>query len=151
MLDRIHDLYEELEDQRIMLSFKGDLTPDLITALLGLVERKLEQIEPDGKLRKRVFNVLMECLQNLYHHHARIAAEDSDGRGTDEAQGVVMIGHHGQGYSVLTGNFMAGDQVERLRAHLDRINAMDEVGLRDFYKQILTDGRFSEAGGGGLE
>lgn len=150
MIARIHDLFEELEEQRIMLSFKGDLTPDLITALLGLVERKLEQLEPDARLRKRVFNVVMECLQNLFHHHARTTPHHPDATGPDEACGVVMIGRHDQGYSVLTGNFMADDQVDRLREHLDRINAMDADALRDLYKRILTDGRFSEAGGGGL-
>ena len=150
MLDRIHVLYEELEQQRIMLSFKGELSPELITALLGLVERKLEALEEDVRLRKRLFNVVMECIQNLYHHNARIRAGASGPERTEEPQGVVMIGHHDRGYSVLTGNFMAGDQVERFRSHLDRINAMDDEGLRDLYKSILADGRFSEAGGGGL-
>ena len=61
MLDRIHDLYDELERQKVMLSFKGSLTEDLITALLGLVERKMIAIEPDARARKRVFNVVTEC------------------------------------------------------------------------------------------
>ena len=35
MLDRIHELYEGLEKQQIMLCFKGGLNNNLITALLG--------------------------------------------------------------------------------------------------------------------
>lgn len=148
MMDRIHDLYDELERQRIMLSFKGSLTTELITALLGMVEHKMELIEPDGRSRKRVFNVVMECLQNLYHHKTVLGQEE--GSTDPDPHGVVMIAHLDKGYSVLTGNLMAGGDVERLKQHLDRINALSSEELRDLYKATLADGRYGTRGGGGL-
>jgi Family of unknown function (DUF6272) len=149
MLDRVFDLYDALEKQRIMLSFKGNLTPDLVTALLGLVERKMEVIEEDARVRKRVFNVVMECLQNLYHHNSKTAGAETQPV-SDEAQGVIMIAHDDQGYSVLTGNFMANDEVSGLKSHLDRVNGCQPDQLRDLYKETLNNGRFGKAGGGGL-
>lgn len=145
MIERIYDLYDSLERQRILLSFKGDLSAELVTALLGLVERKMEVIEADSKSRKRVFNVVMECLQNLYHHNERPVA----GQKT-EPHGVVMIAQLDDGYSILTGNFMAGNNVDRVKDHLDRINAMKPEELREFYRTTLNNGQFSEHGGGGL-
>ncbi len=150
MLERVFDLYDELEKQRIMLSFKGELSPELVTALLGLVERKMATIEADQRVRKRVFNVAMECLQNLYHHNTRVDVKDGDVVRTDDPQGVVMIAHDDKGYSVLTGNFMASDEVHGLKNHLDRINGCEPEQLRDLYKETLNDGRFGRAGGGGL-
>ncbi|MCW5900706.1 MAG: SiaB family protein kinase [Flavobacteriales bacterium] len=150
MLDRIYDLYDEMERQRVMLSFKGDLTGDLVTALLGLVERKMEIIEPDPRARKRVFNVVMECLQNLFHHNARLKVSDGQASPTDEPHGVVMIVQSENGYSVLTGNFMAGADVDQLRSHLDRINNLAADQLRDLYRERLSNGQFSLHGGGGL-
>lgn len=150
MLDQIHDFYDSLERQRVMLSFKGTLTPELVTALLGLVERKMEAIEPDGRSRKRVFNVVMECLQNLYHHNGRMAAGNGQAERTIDPHGVVMIAKADAGYSVLTGNFMAGSDVDRLKEHLDKINSLPQEGLRDLYKETLANGRFSPHGGGGL-
>lgn len=147
MVDRVFDMYDELEKHHVMLSFKGDLTPELVTALLGVVELKMEVIEVDPRMRKRVFNVVMECLQNLYHHHARSGSAKGT---TEEPQGVVMIAHGEQGYSVLTGNFMAADEVTGLKAHLDRINDCGPDQLRDLYKETLSNGRFTRAGGGGL-
>jgi Family of unknown function (DUF6272) len=149
MLDRVFDLYDSLEKQRIMLSFKGNLSPELVTALLGLVERKMDAIETDGKVRKRVFNVVMECLQNLYHHNTK-AYETLPKAQEDEAQGVIMIAHGERGYSVLTGNFMANDDVNGLKSHLDRVNGCEPEELRNLYKETLNDGRFGKAGGGGL-
>ena len=150
MLEQIHDLYDSLERQRIMLSFKGSLTAELITALLGMVEQKLELIEKDVRTRKRVFNVVMECLQNLFHHNARIKYAGGRALPTDDPHGVVMIAHQDNGYSVLTGNLMAGSDVNGLKDHLDRINSLDPSGLRDLYKETLNDGKFGQRGGGGL-
>ncbi len=150
MIDQIHDLYDSLERQRILLSFKGDLTPELVTALLGLVERKMEVIEPDAKGRKRVFNVVMECLQNLYHHNERPDHGSSDAPSEAEPHGVVMIAQLDDGYSILTGNFMAGKDVVRVKEHLDRINGMKPDELREFYRTTLNNGQFGERGGGGL-
>ncbi len=151
MLNRIHDLYDELERHRVMLSFKGNLTAELVGALLEAVERKMGGIEPDPRSRKRVFNVVMECLQNLYHHNAQVLLTAHDGPTSNgEPHGVVMIAHLEKGYSIVTGNFMAGSDVERLKNHLDRINAMDATELRDFYKETLAEGGYSAKGGGGL-
>lgn len=150
MIERIHDLYDELERQRIMLSFKGSLTTELITALLGMIEHKMELLEPDGRTRKRVFNVVMECLQNLYHHKSSTPSGTAHGEDTSGPHGVVMIAHLENGYSVLTGNLMAHTDVDRLKAHLERINGLSPEELREFYKTTLADGRFGARGGGGL-
>lgn len=150
MLQRIHDLYDELERHRVMLSFKGALSPELVTALLGAVERRMEGIEQDGRTRKRVFNVVMECLQNLYHHNANLRMNDGKAEATTQPHGVVMIAQVDQGYQVLTGNFMAGTEVQRLKGHLDRINALHPDQLREFYRETLADGTYTKNGGGGL-
>ncbi|MEX1132352.1 MAG: SiaB family protein kinase [Flavobacteriales bacterium] len=150
MIERIYDLYDALERQRVLLSFKGDLSSELVTALLGLVERKMEVIEPDAKARKRVFNVVMECLQNLYHHNKRPAPQQAVLPSATEPHGVVMIAQLEDGYSILTGNFMAGNDVNRVKEHMDRINAMTPEELREFYRTTLNNGQFGERGGGGL-
>ena len=151
MLDRIHDLYDELERQKVMLSFKGNLTNELIGALLSAVEKKMMAIEPDAKARKRVFNVVMECLQNLFHHNAKMLEGDpAHLNSKGEPHGVVMIAHLAKGYSILTGNFMAGTDVDKLKDHLDHINKLDPKELRAFYQETLAEGKFTEKGGGGL-
>jgi hypothetical protein len=150
MLDRIHELYDSLEQQRVLISFKGMLTPDLITALLGAVERKMELIEADGKARKRVFNVVMECLQNQYHHQTLVHPPEPPAGEQGTLNGMVMIAHTERGYSILTGNFMAAEEVEQLRSYIDRINTLTADSLRDLYRETLNNGSFSGKGGGGL-
>ena len=67
MLD-IFEFYNQMERNKIMLSFKGDITSELLTSILQIMENKLENIQEEPKVKKKVYNVLVECLQNLYHH-----------------------------------------------------------------------------------
>lgn len=150
MVNRIFDLYDDLEKDRIMLSFTGALSSDLIAAILNLVERKLDHCEHAPAVRKRVFNVVMECLHNLFHHNKhRAAAGSSPGHG-EGGQGVVVIAHDGRGYSVFTGNAMAQSEVEALKQRLDLLNGCGPDELRELYKNTLNNGTFSPSGGGGL-
>ena len=41
MLD-IYDFYNRMERNNIMLSFKGDITSELLTSILQIMESKLE-------------------------------------------------------------------------------------------------------------
>lgn len=150
MVNRIFDLYDDLKKDRIMLSFRGGLTADLIAAILNLVERKLDHCEPDPVVRKRVFNVVMECLHNLFHHHSHPAAAGCSAGPGEDGQGVVMIAHDQRGYSILTGNSMARSEVSALKQRLDLLNGCGPDELRELYKNTLNNGTFSPSGGGGL-
>ena len=53
-------------------------------------------------------------------------------------------------YSIMTGNFIANENVELMEGRLDRINAMDKDELKMYYKEVLNNGEMSAKGGGGL-
>ncbi len=67
MLD-IYEFYDKMERNKIMLSFKGDITSELLTSILQIMESKLDNLQEEPKNQEKVYNVLVECLQNLYHH-----------------------------------------------------------------------------------
>ena len=73
MLD-IYDFYDKMERNHILLSFKGDITSELLTSILQIMESKLENLQEEPKVKKKVYNVLVECLQNLYHHMDEVDA-----------------------------------------------------------------------------
>ena len=150
MVERIFDLCDDLGNPRIMLSFKGKLTPELITALLNLVEHKMQLSDLDQRVKKRVFNVVMECLQNIHLHNSRKIVPTEESLGEDAPQDVLRITQNETGFSVLTGNLMAKSDVSALKRHLDHVNGCELEQLRDLYKTTLNDGRYTRVGGGGL-
>ena len=84
MLD-IYDFYDKMERNHILLSFKGDITSELLTSILQIMESKLENLQEEPKVKKKVYNVLVECLQNLYHH-----MDEVDVIPTDKTRSAIL-------------------------------------------------------------
>lgn len=132
--------------EHILFLFKGEVTKSLITDSLEAIETKLD--ESASKSKKKIYNVLVEALQNLYHHSSVLPAD----LGKDE-QGkyaVCILSKNSIGYHVITGNFVNKKQKEFLTNHLSKINELDKEELKLLYKDILDNQEFSEKGGGGL-
>lgn len=141
----IFDFYEKMEKDNIMLSFKGAISSELLSSVLQIMENKLDTIEEKPKVKKKVFNVLVECLQNLYHHIDEAPATEEE-----KQSAIFMIARKDDHYSIITGNFILNENVSVLKDKLDKINAMDREELKAFYKETLNNGQMSDKGGGGL-
>lgn len=148
-LRNIYELYQTMERDNTMLSFKGVITSDLLTSVLQIMESKLNHIEKSPKTKKKVYNVLVECLQNLYHHNEDL----SNGEGLDflfSKSALLLISKNNNNYEVKTGNCISKESVGDLRKKLENINSLDKEGLRSLYKSILNDGEISDKGTAGL-
>ena len=65
------DIENYVKDQatdNVILFYKGNVDSDVINHVLDTVEDKMAEANDQAKLRKKVYNVLVESLQNLYHH-----------------------------------------------------------------------------------
>lgn len=145
-IQEIFDLYDTMERKNIMLSFKGDMSTDLLTSILQIIENKLDRFGESPKVKKRIFNILVECLQNLYHH----IEQPPKKLASDTPSVIVMVAKNVSGYAIITGNFMLNNNANVLKNRLEQINGMTQNEVKDLYKSVLADGKMSEKGGGGL-
>jgi len=145
MLLDIFDFYDKMEKHNIILSFKGDVTSELLTSILQIMENKMDTMQEEPKMKKKVYNVLVECLQNLYHHMDDAAAESGK-----KNSAIFMIGKKDNLYNIVTGNYIANENVSGMKNRLDEVNSLSKEELKDYYKQILNNGEMSLKGGGGL-
>jgi hypothetical protein len=141
------ELYNLMDEDNVILSYRGDVSSELVTSVLSIVETKMDKMEEPSKVRKKVYNVLVEALQNLYHH----IAENPSLSGKEEVSSVIfLIGKGDNDYVICTGNYMENENVSELKARIDKINELNPVELKAFYKEILNNGEMSAKGGGGL-
>lgn len=145
-IKEIFDLYDSMEKKNIMLSFKGEMSTDLLTSILQIIENKLDRFGETSKVKKRMFNIMVECLQNLHHH----IAQPAKSAGKEVPSVIVMVAKNVTGYSIITGNFVEDREVGDLKNRLEEINSMDKDQVKDLYKSVLAEGKLSEKGGGGL-
>ena len=144
----VNEYYSKLNGGDVLMAFKGNISSELISNVLEVVESRMEDYSENSKIRKKVYNVLVESLQNLYHHIEVLPEEMR--KKYDEKFGILVVSRVEKQYRISTGNFIRHDKVDVLKTKIDKINSMDKDELKDMYKFILNHQRLSEKGGGGL-
>ena len=138
---------KKMENEGALLVYSGEVNPDIISRLLQLAEDKLDALEITGGVRKRVFHILVECLQNLYHHAETVVVP---GNNLPSRDSVVQLRRDDEAFYVETGNYLLTAVKEKLTDHLSKINSLSKEQVREYYKNIMTDNGFTAKGGAGL-
>jgi hypothetical protein len=144
----VESYFSDLINGESLVYFKGNIDQEIIHQVLDRVEEKLIKDNEQSKLRKKVYNVLVESLQNLYHHVDSVP----EGFEVQDAEkfGMLAINKVEGGYKIVTGNFIQSDNVKKLEEKIKRINRSSHEEITELYKFILNHQRISSKGGGGL-
>lgn len=146
-----YNLYNQMEQDNVLLAFKGTVTSELLSSVLQIMEAKMEDLQDAPRIRKKVFNILVECLQNLYHHidDFKIKGDDVE-EISSKKSAIFFVSRTEECYSIVTGNFIYNKQIVKLQERIDYINSLSRDELKQYYKEILNNGEISGKGGGGL-
>jgi len=129
--------------------YEGPVNSDIITTILDTIEKKMDEVEPNSKVSKKVYNVLVEALQNLFHHAVSTPKELIGDFGENFI--ILQISQSGAStYNVIAGNFVTKEKAQILKDRIEQINYLSQDELKSLYKLILNNEEFSEKGGGGL-
>ena len=144
----VYDFYRKMEDDNIILSFKGVFTADLLTSILNILETKMVDLDISPKKKRRVYNVLVECFQNLYHHIETIGLDQESI--DHQKTALIMVKHEEGVFMVRTGNFISKKVMGDLSSRLEMVNKLDEDGLRQLYRENLQNQERTDKGTAGL-
>jgi len=138
--------YKLMKSNEVSLVYEGEITHDITKAFTALTETAMNKEDESGTTQRKVFHVMVECLQNISKH----AEEVQSGKIHKEKRGVFLIHKDQDHYGVTTGNVVANDKVEELRKSLDHINSLDKEGIKQLHKEQIRSGSLSEKQGAGL-
>ena len=139
-----------MERDDVLIAFKGSITSELLTSVLQIMETKMEDLHEAPRTRKKVFNVLVECLQNLYHHIDEFEVVGTAEEISEKKSAIFSISRSVESYNIVTGNFVSNDNVNNLTGKINKVNDLNREELKAYYKQVLNNGEISDKGGGGL-
>ena len=140
------ELKKDIQKDNFEYTYRGQFSHNIITKILSLSEASLEKAEDAKKIRKRIYFVMMECLQNITKHQDEIDTGDSD----VDSNGIFILQKTPDSYLITTGNLIEYANISPLKAKLEKINHLDANELRDYYSDIITHGEISDKGGAGL-
>jgi len=141
----IYDLHRTMLSQNLILVYQGDFTQESTKSILSMAERNLDSSGEDSSIKRKVFNVMVEALQNIVKHSDELI----DGQVRSHAA-IFLIGKEANRYSIMSGNPVRKANVDKLTKNLEHINGLDKDGLKELYKEIIKNTTISEKGGAGL-
>ncbi len=145
-LEFVYDFYKSMKAHEITLVYEGEITHQITKAFTSLTESNMAKEAEANSVQKKVFHVMVECLQNISRHADDFGSDDFLFAG----RGIFMVSKGKEEYSVTTGNVVDNDKIEELSEMLNNINSLDKDGLKNLYKAKMREGRLSDKGGAGL-
>jgi len=143
----IENYFADQPKEDLVVYHRGNVNSDVINNALDSVEAKLVAANDNLTLRKKVYNVLVESLQNLYHHVDKTPSDFSE---QGDKYGIFRMSRVENGYNIITGNFILSDNIEALTERIRKINESSREEIKELYKVILNRQKISAKGGGGL-
>lgn len=140
----IFDIHKQMQEHNLILVYEGEFTQEITKSVLAMAERNMDSTGEDSSVKRKVFNVMVECLQNIVKH-AEILGTDKE-----KNAAVFMVGKDQDSYIVTSGNPLPPENIDGLKGKIDHINSLDKDGLKALYKDIIKNGDLSEKGGAGL-
>ena len=131
-----------MKTEKLILAYEGEFTRDISNAVLAMAEKNLENSEKVTSIKKKVFNVMVECIQNIVKH--------TDEKSPSGEGAIFLVGRENDKYMVCSGNFIKNKDIIHLEERLNEINQLDKDGLKQKYKETIQDGVINEKGGAGL-
>lgn len=138
----LYDLYKILKNGHFSYVCNGVFSAGINDVLLSFAEANLDYSEQSAKLKKRVYYILVESLQNITRH--QIIEKEN------EANAGLLIQNKEGTYYITTANTIVNTNIDNLRKKIESINLLSEEELKDLYKQILAEGDITDKGGAGL-
>lgn len=132
---------------RILLKYQGAVTAEVIDSMLAITMHRLERIEPNINMQKKVYTILMECAQNLCLH----VEKNMEDLHLDPSCGYLSLEGIRSGYQVISANFVSCQKINSLVNLLEHINSQKTTeDLKKLYNQVMINRTFGVKGGGGL-
>ena len=142
----VFQFYKLMKLNEVSLVYEGEITHDITKAFTSLTESAMDKADESSSTQRKVFHVMVECLQNISKH-----AEEVDlGEVHKEKRGVFLIHKDENQYGVTTGNVVSNDNISELTDQLNLINSLDKDGLKKLHKEQIKGGTLSEKQGAGL-
>lgn len=140
--------YMQKKTGEVIVDFSGNISPEVISSTLESMEQHFDNEGISTAFKKKIFNVMVECFQNLYHH-SDTPPEDI-GEGNKGRFGVLVLCKEGTFYRISAGNYIKSEKQLMLKDRIDQLNSLSDDELKTLYRDILSNDEYSNKGGGGL-
>ncbi len=133
-----------MSGSQVLLDYHGQIDLKIIDLLLKKLRNKAEFSNLDTTTRKRVYGVVVECLENIYKNAV------TSPPGNQKMLSHILVRKENCTIGIVAGNPVVESAGESLAGKLDRINGLDVAGLKSTYEKIIGGESGGNDNGAGL-
>jgi len=127
-----------------ILKYQGSLTFETIEEILVEYKKRIESFDVELVIRKRIYSILVECLENTYRHNI-------DVNNKPKHNSVELELYNSEnGFEIKVGNYIRFDSLDSLLKRIKQVNSLSKEGLNKLYRESIAKARISDKGGAGL-
>jgi len=127
------------------LIYKGEMNHQIMRSFAFMANRKIAEKNIPTPTRKRVFHIMIECLQNITKH-----SDDYDEKEKQIGNGLFIVGENKDSFYVITGNLVKNEKMTILESRLEKLNTSSPKDLKHYFLKQMIEGELNEKGGAGL-
>ncbi len=129
--EKVVFLEKMMQKNDVYFIWAGHISHDIGREVLSFNEIKMHEEDIENNLQKRVFNILIELLQNVATYSPGIEAEEKYGIP------VAMIRAEKGCYIISSGNLIKKSDIDSLKRKIDMVNKHDKEGLKNLLREGL--------------
>lgn len=142
----VFEFYQYMEEHNIIISFKGEISQELLISIGDLLKEKLSQKETKQQVVKKLFFIFIELGQNIY----RYSSEHNLIKEKDIGIGVLFIKESETHFNVFAGNVVSSGEAAEIMEQCTVINRMTPEELKLYYKEQMKQPREAGKVGAGV-
>ena len=91
---------------------RGILSSDIEKQVLSFTETRMHEEDVENKVRRKVFSIMVECLQNISKYNPGFEIEEKLG------MPIAMVSAEEEGMRLTTGNIIKNSKVPQMKEKL---------------------------------
>jgi hypothetical protein len=140
-----HGFFNSFKKDKLSFAYMGFLSNPLVISAINLIEQHLESDNSFKKIRHKLSFLMIESFQNILRYGDEPLNKDMVFR-----KEMFMVRNIGGNFYIGSVNIIENKKVEFVKARLNHVNDLAEDDLHQLYRKILTNNKFTDAGGAGL-
>src|ERR1035437_8801318 len=110
----VKKLHDRMQKHNFMLCYRGSFNHSITKSILAMAEKKMEMEKIGTGIKRKVFNVMVECMQNICKREVDALTKNV---------AIFMIGKLKDEYVIYSGNAISRDKAVHLNEKLTAINS----------------------------
>jgi len=140
-----HGFFNSFKDDKLSFAYMGFLSNQLVVSAINLIEQHLYEDQNFKRLRRKLSFLMIESFQNIIRYGDEPLNKDLIYR-----KEMFLVRNIGNTFYIGSTNLIENTKIQYVKSKLDEVNELDGDDLHSLYRKILTNNKFTEAGGAGL-